>query len=252
MAKQQDTVETTLLNGRVRCLQPEIGYRIAIDTVLMAAAVPARAGDRVLDVGSGAGAAGFCVAARVNRVQVTGIEIQPEFSELARRNADLNGMADQFQIVDGDIALAPDTVKPDGYDHVLSNPPFVEAGRGQVPPEVSKARATMESSVTLGEWIAFCIRMARTKATVTIVHRADRVEEILAAMSGRVGELVIFPLWPGGDKPRRPAKRVIVQGRKGMKGPTTLACGLVLHQPGGAYTDETNRILLDAEALEIR
>jgi tRNA1(Val) A37 N6-methylase TrmN6 len=112
--------------------------------------------------------------------------------------------------------------------------------------------ATMESSVVLADWIDFCIRMAKTKATITIIHRADRAEQILAAMAGRVGNLVIFPLWPGGDNPDQPAKRVIVQGRKGMKGPTVLSKGLVLHAPGGNYTDRTKGILVDAKALDIR
>jgi len=252
MAESGNSVETTLLDGRVRCLQPLTGYRIAIDTVLMAAAVPAGSDDLVLDVGAGAGAAGLCLAARADGVRVSGIEIQPEFTELARRNAILNDRADQFHFVDGDIAAPPPELRPDTFDHVISNPPFVGAGRGRVPMEPSKATAKMESNVALSEWIGYCIRMARTKATVTVVHRADRIEEILAALGGKVGDLVIFPLWPGGDSPDQPAKRVIVQGRKGMKGPTTLARGLVLHNPGGSYTEQTRRVLLDAEALEIR
>jgi len=251
-AGPNDPIETTLLDGRVHCLQPRTGYRIAIDTVLMAATVPARPGERLLDVGAGAGAAGLCVAARVADVDISGIEIQPEFADLARRNADINGWAARFQIVNGDVGDPPPVLQPDSFHHVISNPPFVEAGRGRAPSDPAKAMAKMESHVALAAWIGFCIRMARTKATVTIVHRADRIEEILAAMAGDVGDLIIFPLWPGGDKPGQPAKRVIVQGRKGMKGPTTLARGLVLHNPGGSYTDEANCVLVGAQALEIR
>jgi len=252
MTDPKSVVETTLLDGRVRCLQPEFGYRIAIDTVLLAAAVPAKAGDRVLDVGAGAGAAGLCVATRVGDINVTGLEIQPNFVDLAKRNANLNELADHFETVEGDVGNPPETLRPDSFDQVISNPPYVGAGQGQIPPEPSKAMATMEGDVTLGEWITFCIRMAKTKGTITVVHRADRVEEIIAAMAGRVGELVIFPLWPGGENPYQPAKRVIVQGRKGMKGPTTMSRGLVLHNPGGSYTDQTTGILVNGDALDIR
>jgi len=252
MTDPAPVLETTLLSGRVRCLQPENGYRIAIDTVLMAAAVPAKSGERILDVGAGAGAAGLCVATRVGGIQADGLEIQPGFVDLARQNADLNGLAGHFEIIEGDVGNPPEALRPDSYDQVISNPPYVGAGQGQRPPEPSKAMATMEGGVTLGDWILFCIRLAKTRGVITIVHRADRVEEILAVLAGRVGDLVIFPLWPGGDNPDQPAKRVIVQGRKGMKGPTTLSRGLVLHNPGGSYTDQTNGILVDGDALDIR
>jgi len=244
-------VVSTLLDGRLRCLQPLTGYRIAIDTVLLAAAVPASATGRLLDVGTGTGAAGLCVAARIAGVQIDGLEIQPEFADLARQNADINGLADRFHIVSGDVAKPPATIRPDSYDHVISNPPYVAAGKGRMPREPSRQLATMESNVDLSDWMSFCIRMARTRGTITVVHRADRVAEILAALAGRVGDLVIYPLWPGGDAPSRPAKRVIIQGRKGMQGPTVLATGLVLHAPGGSYTDAARRVLVDAEALEI-
>ncbi len=252
MNDQNHVIEATLLDGRVRCLQPESGYRVAIDTVLLAAATPAKPGERVLDVGTGAGAAGLCIMARMPGVRIDGLEVQPTFAELARQNAELNGISDQFKVIEGDISLSPNGIQPDTYDHVMTNPPFVEAGRGRVPPEQAKAIATMESHVPLSDWIAYCIRMARTKGTVTIIHRADRIEEILTALVGKVGEVVIFPLWPGGDTPDQPAKRVIVQGRKGMKGSTVLSTGLVLHKPGGDYTENTKNVLVNAQTLEIR
>lgn len=251
MTGAETVVETTLLDGRVHCLQPEKGYRVAIDTVLLAAAVPAASGHRVLDVGAGVGGASLCLLARVPGVRVDGLEIQAAYASLAERNGQLNGVSEQFRVFEGSVGETSNHIKPDTYDHVMTNPPFVEAGRGQVSPEPSKAKATMESDVLLTDWIDFSVRMAKTKGTVTIIHRADRVDEIIAALSGKVGELVIFPLWPGGNRPDQPAKRVIVQGRKGMKGPTVLSKGLVLHETDGGYTPKTNNVLKEAGVLEI-
>jgi tRNA1(Val) A37 N6-methylase TrmN6 len=251
MTGDDNVIKTTLLDGQVQCLQPKVGYRVAIDTVLLAAAIPAKSGNLVVDVGAGVGGAGLCLLSRVDGLTIDALEIQPEYAALARRNARLNAVRDRYQIVEGSVGEESDGIKPDSYDHVMTNPPFVEAGRGQISPDPAKAKATMESGVPLVDWIAFCIRIAKTKGTITIIHRADRVDEILSALSGKVGDLAIFPLWPGGDNPEQPAKRVIVQGRKGMKGPTVLSKGLVLHEAGGDYTAKTKGILVNAEALEI-
>ncbi|MEA1652987.1 methyltransferase [Nitrospirillum sp. BR 11164] len=129
--------EDRLLNGRVRLLQPAQGYRAAIDPVLLAAATPAGDGDRVLDLGCGAGAAAFCLAARLPGVRVAGLELQPQAADLARRNAELNGVTARVRITLGDAALAPAHLPPGAdpdlvagrFDHVMTNPPFHPGGR---------------------------------------------------------------------------------------------------------------------------
>ncbi|MDT8344261.1 MAG: methyltransferase, partial [Thermohalobaculum sp.] len=97
--------EDRLLGGRVRLLQPGAGYRAATDPVLLAAAVPARPGERVLELGIGAGAATLCLAARVAGLVHAGLEIQPDYLALAARNAALNGVA--LVLFEGDVAAPP-------------------------------------------------------------------------------------------------------------------------------------------------
>ena len=84
------------LGGRISVLQPRSGHRAGSDAVLLAAAVPARAGERVLDVGAGVGAAGLCVAARVPGVELTAVEIDAKLCALAKQNARLNGVSVRF------------------------------------------------------------------------------------------------------------------------------------------------------------
>lgn len=254
--EEDEYEETRLLSGRVICLQPKIGYRTAIDPVLLAAAVYAMPGDRVLDVGSGTGAASLCLAARIEGLNISGIEIEPAYAAIARKSAELNGMAKQITFIDGDVAAPPKLSEFREFDHVMSNPPFVEAGRGRVPPDARKARATAESHVCLADWISFCLRMTRSRGTFTMIHRADRLQDILAATHGALGDIVVFPLWPSaeskkGDTPIS-ARRVLVAGRKGVQTPLKLSSGLVLHEPQGqVYTPEALAVLNNAGALNL-
>src|SRR5687767_14919301 len=84
-----------LLGGRLRLYQPRRGYRVAIDPVLLAAAVAAEPGERVLDAGAGTGAASLCLAARVPGCVVTGVERDPELLALAMANVGANGMRER-------------------------------------------------------------------------------------------------------------------------------------------------------------
>ena len=248
--------ETRLLDGRVACLQPINGYRTAIDPVLLAASIDAKAGERVLDVGSGTGAASLCLASRVRGVEITGIEIQPEYAGLARKSAELSGVADQINFVTADLSELPKDDKFREFDHVMTNPPYVESGRGRVPPDTLKARATVESHVDLCSWIAHCLKMTRSRGTFTIIHRADRLEHIMPSIYGVLGHIVVFPLWPSRiNKDKQGgvnANRVIISGRKGIKSPGVLSSGIAMHEKNsGVYTDEVRSILSDRASLKL-
>ncbi|MDA0662440.1 MAG: methyltransferase [Proteobacteria bacterium] len=237
----------TLLGGRVALRQPAGGYRVAIDPVLLAAATPAVAG-RVLDVGTGVGAAALCYAARSPGAQVTGLEIQPEMAVIAGENVRRNGFESRVDIVIGDLLHPPAALAPGGFDHVMANPPYLPAGRGAPPPDRSKAMAMVEGEADLDAWIGFCLRMVAPKGSVTMVHRADRLDEILALLRLRAGGIVVFPLWPGQG---RPAKRVIVRARRDVHAPLHLAAGLTLHDGDGAYTEEARAVLQNGAALPL-
>ena len=235
----------SLVDGRVILRQPETGYRAAIDPVLLAAAVPAVAG-KVLDVGAGVGAAALCYAMRVPGAHVTGLELQHVLAELAAENVRRNDLDGRVAVLEGDLLRPPPELLPGSFEHVMANPPYLPAGRGAPPPDPSKATAMVEGEADLKAWIDFCLLMVAPKGSVTLVHRADRLDEILALLWNRVGGIVVFPLWPGGDQP---AKRVIIRARRDVRAPLRLAAGLTLHREGGDYTDAALEILRDGEAL---
>lgn len=238
----------SLLDGRVHLRQPPEGYRVAVDPVLLAASVPAAGTGSLLDIGTGVGAAALCFAHRVPGARVTGLELQPELAALARENVDRNGMADRVTILEGDLLRPPPALLPGGFDHVIANPPYLPAGRADPPPDPSKALANVEGEAVLADWVDFALSMAKPKGGITFVHRADRLDELLALFHGRAGGIVIFPLWP---KQEREAKRVIVRARPGVKTPARLAPGLVLHEDTGGYSADALSILRDGGALTL-
>lgn len=244
----------TLLGGRVTLLQPVKGYRAAIDPVFLAAAVPAKAEETVLDVGVGVGAAALCLAARVAEARVAGIELRRELVRLAVRNAEANGLARRVDFMVGDLVKAPRRLAPGSFHHVMANPPFIEAGRGNRSPDEGKAVSNIESSADLEDWLRFCLLMVKPKGSITLIHRADRLDQVLVALAGRLGEVLVYPLWPGpaslagaGDKP---ARRIILRGRKGVATPLRLLPGLVLHEEGGGFTPRAEEVLRGGQGLE--
>lgn len=243
-----DAPADTLLGGAVRLRQPAAGYRVAVDPVLLAASVPAASAERLLDIGTGVGAAALCYAHRVPGARVVGLELQAELVALARDNAVLNDLRDRVEIVAGDLLRPPPELPAGGFDHAIANPPYLPAGRADLPPDASKAASHVEGEATLDQWVSFAVRMVRPKGGVTFIHRADRLDELLALLHGRAGGVVVFPLWP---KPGREAKRVIVRARPGVRTPARLAAGLVLHKADGGYTPEALRILRDGGALTL-
>lgn len=239
--------ENTLLGGAVRMNQAARGYRSAIDPVFLAAAVPARAGERVLELGLGAGAAALCLARRVPGCRITGIERDAQACELARANAALNGFAGRIEVLVGDVTRAPRALG--GFDHAMANPPHLSAARADMGrPGQAPAANVEDGPGTLEAWIACARRALAPGGSFTLVHRADRLDDILAHLRSGFGSGVVFPLWP---KSGTPAKRVLVQAWKGARGLVAVAPGLVLHQADGAYTQGAEDILRAGAALDL-
>lgn len=233
------------LGGAVRLIQLEKGYRAGMDAVLLAASIPAGTGEKALDIGAGTGGVAICLAKRCSAVLVHGLEIQADLATLARENAKLNGLSDRIEIFTGSVLENPIETPENFYDHVFANPPYIEGGAGQTSPSKTKAAAHFGG---LEAWVKFALSRVKNKGTLTFIFRADRLDELLSALHRRAGETVIFPLWPRAGSP---AKRVIIQARKGLHGAATLAPGIALHGREERYSKAAEAILRDGAAIDL-
>ena len=238
------------LGGRVKLWQPLKGYRAATDPVLLAAAVPARPGQRVLDLGCGAGAAGLCLARRVSGLEVHGLEIQPAYAALAQRNAAENGL--EMTVHQGDLLHPPAGLRRLIFDHVMMNPPFHPAISATASTEPGRDLAHREGPAGLTAWIAAALKRLAPRGQVTLIHKAGRLPEIVSALNGQAGGIAVLPL---SARANHPAKRVIVWARKGSSAEFTLHPPLTIHKGSShirdenSYTDAVERVLRDMEEL---
>lgn len=235
------------LCGRLRLLQPLKGYRAATDPVLLAAACPATTEETVLDLGCGAGAAALCLGLRVPGVQLAGLELQPEYAELARQNALRNGI--KLDVHDGDLNRMPQALRRD-FNHVIANPPYYAPG-GSPSPVPGRARA-MRVETPLADWVTAASRRLRPGGCLTMILGADGLPEVLAAMGTKLGSVAVLPL---AAREGRAALRVIVQARKGGRAAFRLLAPFVIHQGAvhdgdrESYTPEANAVLREGADL---
>lgn len=247
MGVETPTTSDGFLDGRLVVRQPAKGYRAGSDPAFMAAAVQARPGERVLDMGCGVGTASLCLLARCPEVAVTGLELQAPLAALARANAEANGLGGRLRVVEGSVLAPPAEIEAGSFDHVMTNPPWFEPGTTRPLDHASKHLGHVEGEADLPAWLKACCKMLRHKGRLVVVHRADRLADILAGLKGRgVGEVRVFPLWP---KEGKAATRVIVSARKGMRGPLEILPGLLLHHADGRYTDGADAVLRHAAGL---
>lgn len=235
---EEDLRRDAYLGGRIQLWQPRQGYRAGVDAVLLAATVPAQAADRVLELGCGAGAAILCLGARVPDLTLTGVEREPAYADLARRNG---GAA--LEVVEADLADLPDDLRQRQFDHVLANPPYFQREASVRSDDPAREAAHAEHT-PLAQWVRTGARRLAPKGQLHLIHRAERLPDILAALPSGMGSVEVLPL---SSRAGRAPERVILRARKNGRGPFRLSAPLILHT-GEAHQDDR----LDDYTLPVR
>jgi tRNA1(Val) A37 N6-methylase TrmN6 len=246
-----DLTDDAVLGGRLRLRQKRKGHRVGHDAILLAAATEARAGDRVVELGAGVGAAGLALAVRVPDVEVIMVEIEPELTALALDNIGRNGLSQRVRAVTLDVTGPADQfaghgIPPGTADHVLMNPPFHDPARQNVSPDPDRRLAHAATEGALTAWIDAASSLLHSAGSLTLIWRADGLADVLAALGGRFGGVAMLPVH---GRAGQPAIRVLVSARKGSRAPLVLLPGLVLNYEDGKPTVEAEAILRGAEPL---
>jgi tRNA1(Val) A37 N6-methylase TrmN6 len=248
---KSEVTEDAFLGGKLRLRQPKSGHRAGHDAMLVAAATPARSGDRVVDLGAGVGAAGLAVAKRVGGIAPVLVEIDEGLVELARANAIANAIAAEVLALDVTSTaerFAAGGLLPDSVDVVLMNPPFNDASRHRASPDSTRAIAHVSAAETLDGWIHAARRILKSGGNLVLIWRADGIADVLAALGRGFGSLMILPVHADVASP---AIRVLVRATKGGRAPACLLAGLVLNDEAGRSSLDARTILAGEGALPL-
>ena len=249
----QDPVQSDFLGGRVTAWQPVNGYRAGVDPVLLAASLPAGSGQTALELGCGVGVASLCLMARVPGLAVTGLELQPEYAGLARRNAADNAIekSTRFEVLTGDLTALPDVLRQQQFDHVFANPPYFLRDRSTAARDAGRDIA-LGGDTPLEAWVEVAAKRCKPKGYVSFIQRIERLPALMAAMSTCLGSLQVLPLIP---RRGRDAQLVLIRGRKNGRADFRLHDGLVLHdgarheKDGDDYSEVAANVLRHGAAL---
>jgi tRNA1(Val) A37 N6-methylase TrmN6 len=247
----RETTEDAFLAGQLRLRQPKSGHRAGHDAMLLAAATPARSGDRVVDFGAGVGAAGLALAKRVPAIQLLLVEIDPELAELARGNAASNAIAADIIALDvtsAPVQFAAAGLAPDSVDVVLMNPPFNDSTRHRTSPDRAREVAHVATATTLANWVHAARRILKSNGALTLIWRADGIAEVFSALDRGFGSLQILPVH--GDS-KLPANRVLIRATKGGRQPAQIHPALLLNDESGVPNKRVQEILAGKGSLPL-
>lgn len=246
----EDLTCDAYLGGRVQLLQPKRGYRAGVDPVLLAACVPARSGQTVLDLGCGVGAASLCLHARVAGLEITGVERQVHYAELAIQNAQKNSA--RMQVVTADLAALPAALRQRQFTHVIANPPYFQSDGRRAAQDQGREAARGEET-PLDTWMEVASKRLAPLGYLHVILRAERLGDLISAVHPRLGSLEVLPIT---GRQGRSAHLVILRAKKGGRSPFRLHAPLVMHEgslhqgDAESYTAEIRGILRDGLPMD--
>ena len=244
-----DLTRDAFLGGALTILQPAHGYRAGVDPVLLAASVPAKAGQSVLELGCGAGVASLCLGHRVAGLSIDGVEVQADYADLATRNAAANNQDMSVQVAD--LRALPETVKARRFDHVIMNPPYYLRDEGTAAADPGRDTA-LAGETPLEDWLSVAAKRLAPKGYLSLINDVRRLPELLMGLSGRLGGIEVLPL---AARVGRAPHLVLVRARKGGRGAFRLYAPCVMHEgarherDAESYTQQISAVLRDGAAL---
>mgnify|MGYP000037858917 CR=1 FL=1 len=231
------------LGGKVTALQPADGYRAGVDAVLLAACTPAKPKESVLELGCGVGVASLCLNARVPDLDITGVEVQPDYAALAVQNG--------LRTVCVDLRALPNDIRNTQYHHVIANPPYFDRTQGSAAPDTGR-NVAMGGDTPLNDWLDVAAKRLAPKGYFTVILRIERLPQVLSSL--RLGSIIVRPIAARiGQEPHL----FLLQARHSGRAPFRLLSPLIMHDgtmhdaDRENYTPQVGDILRNGAALPI-
>jgi tRNA1(Val) A37 N6-methylase TrmN6 len=239
-----DFTDDQFLQERVKLRQFAKGHRAGSDAVILAATLPPQFDGLVVDAGAASGAVGLMAAWRAPHSRVRLVEIDPDNRILARYNIDSNAMQSRVSVQDGDLLASyaereACALCQGDADLVLTNPPYLDAGHARISPDTDRVRAHVMPQGGLEKWLLACLQMLKPNGVLTMIHRADQLDDILCLMQGRFGDLAVMPIYPRDDDA---ATRILISGKRNSRAVLRILPSLVIHRSDGGFTSRAAAI----------
>ena len=244
MKESQSLMTNLLPSERIDDLQRK-GYKIiqntekfcfGMDAVLLSSFASVKAGEKVLDMGTGTGIIPILLEAKTAGEHFTGLEIQSESAEMAGRSVKLNSLEEKIDIVEGDIKEASNIFGKNIFNVVTVNPPYMNDLHGIKNPDMPKAIARHEVLCTLEDVVREASYVLKQNGRMYMVHRPHRLVEIIQAMKKyKLEPKRIRFVHPYEDKE---ANMVLIEALKGGKSMVKIEKPLVVYKDVNVYTDE--------------
>ena len=230
----------TFFGGKLRINQEAAGYRFSIDAVLLAHHVRPRAGEKLLDLGTGCGIIPLILAYRNPEITAIGIEIQHELADLAISNVNANHMRNRIAVLQLDMRNLKPVMIDGPADVVVCNPPYRSPNSGRLNPDAQRAIARHELKVSLIDVLETAHRVLRTSGRFLTIYPAQRIAELL------------FQMHLAGIEPKfmrtihsrleEKAKLILVGGTKGAQTGMTIGPPLIIYAEEGRYSKEVRQM----------
>ena len=243
-----DLSANKILGGYISILQPKKGFRVGMDSILLASSI--KNCDNCLELGSGSGAISICLVKKIDNVEILGIEKNIRLVDIANQNIYKNGLSEnkiKFLCLDI-IGNKFKTLYNNYFDRVVMNPPYFSERKVNTSENIEIATARCETESTLEDWVQIAYKKLAPKGYLNFIFRTESIDKVLTILSPKWGDIRIYPLWPNAEKA---SKLFIIQARKSVKTESKLLPGMILHNDNGTYTNACNDVLLNRDLVQM-
>jgi tRNA1Val (adenine37-N6)-methyltransferase len=237
-----------ILDGKLRIIQRQRGYRFSIDALLLASFVTLKDKDRVIELGTGSGIISVIMAQHSNLARILGVEIQEGLFSIALRNISLNSLGDRVEVIRGDVRKPASCCGPQSFSLAVFNPPYRRIHSGRINPDSEKAAARHEIFGTAGDFVEAAAWALQTGGRMSAIYPSTRMAELISKMrSARIEPKKLRPVY---SRQGTSAVFVLVEGVKEGGEELEIMPPLVIYDARGEYTDEMREIFRHVSSSE--